>query len=141
MRNLRNPAITAGDTHTQIAQIVSFLRQLVTELNLEGNGDAEKVSAKGWSCIKRGGVYEAFGEFTVTATQSASKSGDMYVSERFAIPLPFDSTGAVVAGNVVGAVFLPELATKTHTAFKIATSSTIASGAKFSVRLHVSAMI
>ena len=60
----------------------------------------EEGTAEGWTYKKwKGGTYEMFGYFTVTAKAAGTAYGSMYYSEQFKLPAPFRVKTAVVAGT------------------------------------------
>jgi hypothetical protein len=135
MRQLRFPREGSSSN-----ELVSFLRQLVTELNQE-NEYAERGTANGWSYIRRGdGTYEAVGDFTVTI-QSLSSSNGIYISDEIALPLPFASVAPVITGNTDGTALVIPIKSNTSALFILASFSPINAGARFNVRLHINSTV
>lgn len=121
-------------------ELVSFLRQLVTELNQE-NEYAERGTANGWSYIRRGdGTYEAFGDFLVTV-QSMQTSNGVYISDEITVPLPFSSVNPIITGNAEGTALVIPIKSATSAVFKLASFSPINAGARFNVRLHINSTV
>ena len=79
-----------------------WVRFLATDIDASFAKDfvIEKGTGNGWTYKKwKGGTYEMFGYFTVTAKAAGTAYGSMYYSEQFKLPIPFRVKTAVVAGT------------------------------------------
>ena len=62
----------------------------------------EEGTKNGWTYKKwKSGTYDMFGYFTVSPTVAGEANGNLYYSEQFALPAPFDIDSAVVSGSAL----------------------------------------